>query len=311
VRTRTWAFVGGTPERERIVDEMGRQKKSKERRMRLRKRLLAAGLACVMMAALNAVALTGGAYGLGQVEATYLGVYYNGIVTHVGGSSYYAGFYEFEWEDASGPIGTKIEKRLGDGSIPVTEIPAKYNVDGESYLDMFCIDFEQPITGVATTFDVAPLSAAPIPDLGDPNRPMGNLKALYLARLWTYVDLTVGAITPDLTGANGLTAAEAEAMQAAIWEIVTETDYSQPFALTTGNMKWSSVPAVAAGWLTVVQDDDAWIGKTVEDSLGALVNVDTQDFVGLFKVQVPEPSSMLLAGFGLLGLLIRPRRKRS
>jgi len=136
-------------------------------------------------------------------------------------------------------------------------------------VDSFCIDIVDNADGTHT-YDVDPLAETP----NGPAGPMGPTKAIDLAEL-LYVNWT-----------DNLTALQAAAIQAAVWEIVNEE--LETYSVSTGNMQvWNNDDVVsAANTLLGNLTPDA----TQPDYTGCFVglsNTDYQDYV----VKVPVPAA--------------------
>ncbi|MFZ4690583.1 MAG: PEPxxWA-CTERM sorting domain-containing protein [Polymorphobacter sp.] len=117
-----------------------------------------------------------------------------------------------------------------------------------------------------------------------------------------------GRFAPNLS--TPMSTMQAGALQISIWEIVRETPGSA-LDVTTGNISFTG--GSQAGMLALAQSYVQAIDGTGPLARGmfALRNNGVQDL--LAQTAVPEPStwSMLIAGFGLVGLNARRRRLRS
>lgn len=189
--------------------------------------------------------------------------------------------------------------------------------DQRQFFDAFCVDYEGTYqANLVYNFDIAPLQYAPV-NLGGSSIAMGAARAADIASLWGLGADVFGGIIPDYdgSGGDGLSGVEAAAFQIAIWEIATDSTYdlsSGDYTYTTDNDQ----AALAAKLLTAVKATDnkyeGW-SWTPEDKLGALIatnsdNPDYQDFVAIFDIPVPEPTTAGLMLLGLLGLVARRRR---
>ncbi len=136
---------------------------------------------------------------------------------------------------------------------------------------------------------------------------MGTAKADDLNRLFTrFIDTVDG----DSTNAD-----LAAAFQAAVWEIVNETDYN--YDVTDGGFSLSGYST--SNWASQAND---WLDNLgnhdVDGGLKVFSNADNQDFVYYIPPSetppgtVPEPLTMLAVGSAVAGLggYIRRRRRR-
>lgn len=156
----------------------------------------------------------------------------------------------------------------------------------------FCIEM-QGSTGSVQPYNVLTLEQAPV-DQGPGGNPMGMTKADYIRELWAIVN-------PSPT----MTATQAAAMQAAIWEIVYED--SQAWDVKTHDTTDTMNSFKIDGDDTVEALANTWLGYL--DGAGsyanivALSNEHYQDYV----VRVPVPAAVLLGmlGLGAAGMKLR------
>jgi hypothetical protein len=117
---------------------------------------------------------------------------------------------------------------------------------------------------------------------------------------WLYYSFVNGTL-PGLDSANYMDAADADALQDAIWKFQGQGG--------AANAYWTlaNLPANQAQWATALANvvilDMKW--KNVVQTTGAFERVDAQDVLGI----VPEPTTLLLLGLGLLGVGIVSRKK--
>jgi hypothetical protein len=150
----------------------------------------------------------------------------------------------------------------------------------------FCIELTQ---GTYNGWqNVIPLNEAPVPPAY--GTPMGITKANYIRELWGR------NFDPAwITGANKQMA---EAFNAAIWEIVYETDTTWDVTSGTGFYATGIEQAATANlWLSQLNGDARYLAN----GLVATSTLDGQDFL------VPEPATICMLGLGGLALL-RKRR---
>jgi len=151
----------------------------------------------------------------------------------------------------------------------------------------FCIEMQYS-TGSNPVYNVLTLDQAPI-DQGPGGNPMGVTKADYIRELWAIVD-------PSPT----MTAVQAAAMQAAIWEIVYE-DSGLPWNVSTYNEDDTMNSFKVAGDGAVIAQANTWLDQL--NGMGPLANLValSNDLYQDYVVQVPVPAAVLL---GMLGLSV-------
>jgi hypothetical protein len=178
--------------------------------------------------------------------------------------------------------------------------------DGK-YLDngrvgVFCIDLFETVKSGSLNYNIINVKDGPVTSASYLSGGMGEVKAAYLAELWTkHYDSswTSGSFTSSQKAA-------AVAFQAAIWEIVYEDMPSSPaywdvtVDSTVGNGGFKATnlnSTLANSWLRSLNGT----GAAVE--LRALTYCGSQDFITAFSI--PEPTTMAFAALGLLFLVRR------
>ncbi|MHC4639372.1 MAG: PEP-CTERM sorting domain-containing protein [Planctomycetota bacterium] len=167
----------------------------------------------------------------------------------------------------------------------------------------FCIEFTEDPSGSTHTYDVVTPDQAqkPITTLGDI---VGTVKAGYISELWARY------YNPEWTNVSVLTFDynyEAEAFASCLWEIVYENLPTTPLGWdvttdgTPGDLGFKCLYSnsdMANSWL------HSLTGQGPRADLMAFVRDGTQDFI----VEVPEPATICLFGFGMLAMF-RQRNK--
>lgn len=175
--------------------------------------------------------------------------------------------------------------------------------DVGSTIGVFCMDLGQYASSYKT-YDITDPADGPVPDtyLGSG---MGVEKAALLSELWgRYYD------SSWLTGSTYTEAQKnaAEAFQICIWEIIYE-DYGNAVDITSdgtsGELGFKAKyveSSLANSWLTSLDGT----GPTAD--LVSLSNCYSQDFLTAVNVEVPEPATVALLGFGMM-IVTRATRK--
>ncbi|AGA91776.1 hypothetical protein Thimo_3091 [Thioflavicoccus mobilis 8321] len=171
----------------------------------------------------------------------------------------------------------------------------------------FCIDLEDSIGTGNASWDVVALSAAPDAQAG----PMGAEKADAIAKALTYAlenSANAGSIdSTKLNDARFLTAAEKQAVQTVIWEIVHEDPDTAGYALDSGTATFTGLRSAAKTFA-----NEILAGYENVDAMKGLVGLTSsskQDFVAQV---VPIPAAAWLFGsalFGMAGIGYRRGRK--
>jgi hypothetical protein len=118
---------------------------------------------------------------------------------------------------------------------------------------------------------------------------------------WLYYSFVNGTL-PGLDSAKYMDAADADALQDAIWKFQGQGGAQNAYWTLATNAPQSEVDIALDN---VVILDMKW--KNVNQTAGAYERVDAQDVLGI--AQVPEPTTLLLLGLGLLGVGIVSRKK--
>lgn len=163
----------------------------------------------------------------------------------------------------------------------------------------FCVELGEPAPEIISKYSVVPLEEGPF------SGPMGTTKAKYISELWgRYYD-------PGWASGGSYTSKQnvnAAAFAAAIWEILYED-------LPVSPLKWNVMVDGTAG-LGGFQTNfggstiaNNWLhsldGTGPRADLRILSHDGSQDYI----VAVPEPTTIVLLGFGSVMSLFRKRRR--
>ena len=153
-------------------------------------------------------------------------------------------------------------------------------VDGVTQ-NSFCIDLADPASSSAQPYSIVNLSSAP----DAPLCPMGAAKATAIGKLWA------------MDYSPTMTQNQAAALQLAIWDCVTDLDYS----VTSGNFRVTGTDYGAQALLNSLQTYNGPVAN-----MQAYTSVTYQDYA---NATVPAPGAMALGSLGmmLVGWLRRRR----
>lgn len=230
---------------------------------------------------LGVLSCTANAHFLGTVEMWSTGVGASKPITVWGGSrdgeDVYAGVYMFEKTN-----GFREGKTWDNGP-----------------MSGFCIELGEPAPEIDSKYGVIPLQKGPF------SGPMGTSKAKYMSELWGRYYDSGWANGGSYTSKQNVQAA---AFAAAIWEILYEN-------LPVSPLKWNVKvdDTIGAGGFHTTFGDAAlansWLhsldGTGPRADLRVLTHNESQDYI----VAVPEPTTLVLFGFGSVLSLIRTRRR--
>ena len=193
------------------------------------------------------------------------------------GVDVYAGAYMFEKTDGSG------EGKLWSNGP----------------MNGFCIELGEPAPEIISKYSVIPLEQGPF------GGPMGMDKAKYISELWGRFYDSSWASGGSYTNVQNVRAA---AFAAAVWEILYEDLPASPLKW---DVKVDGTPG-EGGFLTnfcCSSLANSWLhalnGAGPRAELRVLSYNGSQDYV----VAVPEPTTIVLLGFGSVLSLLRKRRR--
>jgi len=154
----------------------------------------------------------------------------------------------------------------------------------------YCIDLVQTFT-FGSPFVVTPVSALVH---------FGATRASALDRLYTQ---QFAAVNTNI---------ESAAFQLAVWEIMQETTGS--YTVSGGSFTAAATPGSNADDLSAIAQANDWLGALGSGAFGgytltALTSAARQDQLMATPISEPETYAMLLAGLGLMGLMVRRRRQ--
>ena len=163
----------------------------------------------------------------------------------------------------------------------------------------FCIEMQYS-NSAYRLYNIVDVEDAPV-NLGPPENgvhvPMGDDKADYIRELWAKVNPS-----PSMSAVN------AAAFQAAVWEIVYEDAQAWDIDAWDGSNLNNVSSFKVAGNASVISQAQTWLNSltgsgALANNIVALSRGDTQDYI----VKVPVPAAVLLGmlGFCVAGLKLR------
>lgn len=200
-----------------------------------------------------------------------------------------------------------------------------------SMIYTFCIEPTQYIQGAPTvvTYQVdalkdSQLVSTPVIKLSDDaSYPGTDTKAALISQLFAKVYAYTG--TQFLQQGTSINADVAAAMQFAVWEIIEET--SSTYSVTSGNAQFKmtdngTYSSVTAHTNAVASLANTYLGLLTQGGAGvngifALDSTSAQNQIGQYNVtttpsrlDVPEPATLGLFGFGALAMGLRRRKAK-
>lgn len=189
-----------------------------------------------------------------------------------------------------------LSRSVAAGAFRMTDVSGSTLPAGSSFM-AWCVD-------VYHNLNTSSAGASYTLKTGSDFYAAASYKVSDLERLASYV-LDNSLLT------NGVQSA---AFQLAVWEIVNESNRSQPYSIGTNDFRvtggdWAA-RTLAGAWLGIVNAGTYAIGY----SLGVWDGPNTTQDLAMFSkvvTPVPEPETyaMLIAGLGLMGFIARRRRQ--
>ena len=199
--------------------------------------------------------------------------------------------------------GLNVNISTPDGTYTTTAGVFKLQIGNPgSEFKTFCIDLYDNASTSYQNYTAGSLAAAPLVGGATPDQPMGPAAALAVSKLWA---MNYSAALGDAT--------KGQALQIAIWEVVTETKLGNSYDLTAGsfilNTTASGARTAANAMLTSLANYDENTHGPLPDLFAwtsAEGNNQFQDYIG-----VPDGGATLaLLGLAMGVLSVASRRKR-